>query len=151
MIVPSLYRSPLALRSFRMTRPTRGLSLSAPWHLVQSFGLPWALFGSVSPVILPKSLPPWSYSSTCDTTLPLFSSTVFHLPTGESAASTGATPTSALTSTAITSRLIVRSLVKRDVQPVRRRVTAEHSIVAGGAPHPPERFLSSWTKSLSNR
>src|SRR5262245_29194109 len=71
-----------------MTSPTLGWFLSAPVHAVQIFGLPCASFGSGRPVILPKSLPPCSYSSTSDVTLPLFSSIVFHLPTGDSAART---------------------------------------------------------------
>ena len=69
-----------------MTSPRLGWFLSAPVHAVQVFGLPWAALGSGRLVILPKSLSPCSYSSTSDVTLPLFSSTVFHLPTGDSAA-----------------------------------------------------------------
>src|SRR5262245_32988957 len=92
-----------------MTRPTMGLSLSSPWHLVHTFGWPWALLGSVSRVILPKILPPWSYSSTWDTTLPDFSSTVFHGPMTGSAASSVSTPTSTLTRTPATTHLIARS------------------------------------------
>src|SRR6266566_2075946 len=69
-----------------MTSPTIGLSLSPPVHLVHVFGLPLSSLGSVRPTILPKSLPPSSYSCTSDLTLPLLSSTVFHLPTSESAA-----------------------------------------------------------------
>src|SRR4030095_15807699 len=69
-----------------MTSPMLGWFLSAPVHAVHIFGLPWASFGSGRLVILPKSVPPCSYSSTSDVTLPLFSSTVFHLPTGDSAA-----------------------------------------------------------------
>src|SRR2546430_7711899 len=69
-----------------MTSPTMGWSLSAPVHLVHIFGLPYSSFGSARPVILPKSLPPCSYISTWDLTLPLFSSTVFHVPVSASLA-----------------------------------------------------------------
>src|SRR2546425_6031393 len=88
-----------------MTSPTMGWSLSAPVHLVHIFGLPCSSFGSARPVILPKSLPPCSYISTWDLTLPLFSSTVFHVP-GTSLARSVPTPNSMTTSTAVTSVFI---------------------------------------------
>src|SRR3989442_9337803 len=88
-----------------MTSPTMGWSLSAPVHLVHVFGLPCSSFGSARPVILPKSLPPCSYISTWDLTLPLFSSTVFHVP-GTSLARSVPTPNSMTTSTAVTSVFI---------------------------------------------
>src|SRR5262245_8969487 len=86
MIVPPLYFPSVRLRSLTMTRPTIGLSLSPPVHLVQRFGFPWASFGSDSPTIFPKTLPPCSYISTVDSTLPDLSSTVFQRPTTGSAA-----------------------------------------------------------------
>src|SRR2546430_12570297 len=88
-----------------MTSPTMGWSLSAPVHLVHIFGLPCSSFGSARPVILPKSLPPCSYISTWDLTLPLFSSTVFHVP-GTSLARSVPTPNSITNSTAVTSPFI---------------------------------------------
>src|SRR5215471_17966770 len=69
-----------------------GLFLSAPVHAMQTFGLPCLSFGSVKATILPNNLPLCSYISTWDVTLPFFSSTVFHLPTGDSAATTEPAP-----------------------------------------------------------
>src|SRR6266446_443863 len=89
-----------------MTSPTMGWSLSAPVHLVHVFGLPCSSFGSARPVILPKSLPPCSYTSTWDLTLPLFSSTVFHVPVGASLARSVPTPNSMTISPAVTSVFI---------------------------------------------
>src|SRR2546428_7168241 len=89
-----------------MTSPTMGWSLSAPVHVVHIFGLPCSSFGSARPVILPKSLPPCSYISTWDLTLPLFSSTVFHVPVSASLARSVPTPNSMTTSTAVTSVFI---------------------------------------------
>src|SRR5947208_845073 len=117
-----------------MIRPTIGWSLSAPWHFVHSLGLPFASVGSVRRTILPNSLPPWSYTCTSDTVLPLFSSTVFHAPSGESAATAVAAPTTRAAIVA-TSRLIMSGLHRgvpgaggRGISPLRRRQRAEELV-----------------------
>src|SRR5262245_30976120 len=89
-----------------MTSPTIGLSLSAPVHLLQVLGLAWASFGSLSPEIFPESLPPCSYTSTVDSTLPVLSPTVVHGPTGESAASAAPTARSIVTTKVLNRCLI---------------------------------------------
>ena len=73
-----LYRPSLGPRSLTITSPTIGWSFSVPVHLVHVFGFPVLSLGSFKRVILPKSLPPCSWSWTSDWTLPLLSSTVFH-------------------------------------------------------------------------
>src|SRR5882672_6375411 len=75
-----------------ITRPMIGLSLSSPLQALQVLGLPVLSLGSVRPVILPVSIPPCSESSTSEITLPLFSSIVFHGPTGTAAATARPTP-----------------------------------------------------------
>src|SRR4030095_5830172 len=69
-----------------ITSPPTGASLSGPVHLVQVLCFPCASLGSARPVILAKILPPCSYTSTSERTLPVLSSIVFHFPTGDSAA-----------------------------------------------------------------
>src|SRR6267142_4987854 len=91
-MVPPLKRSPSGLKSLMITRPMIGLSLSSPLQALQVFGLPVLSLGSVRPVILPVSIPPCSESSTSEITLPLFSSIVFHGPTGTAAATARPTP-----------------------------------------------------------